>query len=183
MNTCENLTESMRSSKLIFDGVVVHLYEDHVTLPNGKDAVREYVKHIGAVAVLPLTENEEVLCVRQYRYPFHKVLTEIPAGKLDSANENHVEAALRELREETGARCERLTYLGAFYSSPAILDEKIDLYLAEDLSFGDVDPDEDEFLTLQRVPFEEMLQKSLSGELTDAKTVAAVLKAKLLLDL
>ena len=103
MNTSESLIESMRSSKLIFDGIVVHLYEDHVTLPNGKDAVREYVKHIGAVAVLPLTENEEVLCVRQYRYPFHKVLTEIPAGKLDSADEDHVEAALRELREETGA--------------------------------------------------------------------------------
>ncbi|MBQ9131217.1 MAG: NUDIX hydrolase [Clostridia bacterium] len=171
----------MRSSKLIFDGVVVHLYEDHVTLPNGKDAVREYVKHIGAVAVLPLTAEGEVLCVRQYRYPFHKILTEIPAGKLDSATEDHVEAALRELREETGARCESLTYLGSYYSSPAILDEKIDLYLAEGLSFGDVDPDEDEFIEPARIPLPQLVDQVLSGEICDGKTQVAILKVNELL--
>jgi len=178
MNTSENLTESMRSSKLIFDGIVIHLYEDHVTLPNGRDAVREYVKHIGAVAVLPLTENEEVLCVRQYRYPFHKILTEIPAGKLDSADEDHVEAALRELREETGARCEKLTYMGAYYSSPAILDEKIDLYLAEGLSFGDIDPDEDEFIEPVRIPLFQLVDAVLAGEICDGKTQIAILKVQ-----
>lgn len=181
MNTTEHLTESMRSSKLIFDGVVVHLYEDHVTLPNGQDAVREYVKHIGAVAVLPLTENNEVLCVRQYRYPFHNVLTEIPAGKLDSADEDHIEAALRELREETGARCQSLTYLGAYYSSPAILDEKIDLYLAEGLSFGEIDPDEDEFIEPARIPLSQLVDEVLSGEIRDGKTQATVLKVNELL--
>ena len=181
MNTIENLTESMRSSRLIFDGCVVHLYEDHVTLPNGKDAVREYVKHIGAVAVLPLTAENEVLCVRQYRYPYHKILTEIPAGKLDSADEDRVEAALRELREETGARCQALTHLGAYYSSPAILDEKIDIYLAEGLTFGETDPDDDEFLEPVRIPLSQMVDDIMSGEICDGKTQIAVLKVQELL--
>lgn len=171
------LWEKCLSSELIYDGKVVHLYVDQVELPNGMRSTREYVKHIGAVAVLPLTDEGEVICVRQYRYAHGCIMTEIPAGKLDSREEDHIEAALRELREETGARCERLTYLGLFRSTPAILDEKIDLYLAEGLTFGETDPDEDEFLELERVPLCELVDRVMSGEITDGKTQVAILKA------
>ncbi len=181
MNDQSRLFERELSSKLIFDGKVVHLYVDEVELPDGAIATREYVKHIGAVAVLPLTDDGEVICVRQYRHAHRCILTEIPAGKLDSKEEDHVEAALRELREETGARCERLTYLGLFRSTPAILDEKIDLYLAEGLTFGETDPDEDEFLETVWIPLATLVDRVLAGEITDGKTQVAILKTNELL--
>ena len=181
MNDQSRLFERELSSKLIFDGKVVHLYVDEVELPDGAIATREYVKHIGAVAVLPLTDDGEVICVRQYRHAHRCILTEIPAGKLDSKEEDHVEAALRELREETGARCERLTYLGLFRSTPAILDERIDLYLAEGLTFGETDPDEDEFLETVRIPLATLVDRVLAGEITDGKTQVAILKTNELL--
>ena len=171
-----SLEEREISSKLIYDGSVVHLYVDQISLPNGKPAVREYVKHVGAVAVLPLTDQKEVLCVRQYRYAHRCILTEIPAGKLDSKDEDHVEAALRELREDTGALTQTLTHLGTYRSTPAILDEKVDLYLAENLTFGDTDPDEDEFLEIVKIPLSELLEQVMNGEITDGKTQVAVLK-------
>lgn len=174
--TEKDLVERCIASELIYDGQVVHLYVDRVALPDGKTGVREYVRHIGAVAVLPLTENEEVICVRQYRYAHGVVMTEIPAGKLDSRDEDHVEAALRELREETGASCEKLTYLGLFRSTPAILDEKIDLYLAEGLTFGERDPDEDEFLNTVRVPLSDLVEDVMQGRIADGKTQVAILK-------
>ena len=170
------LQETCVSSKLIYDGRVVRLFVDEVSLPNGAHSIREYCRHIGAVAVLPLTDEGEVICVRQFRYAHGCVMTEIPAGKLDSRDEDHVEAALRELREETGARCETLTHLGLFRSTPAILDEKIDLYLAEGLTFGETDPDEDEFLEVDRIPLSELVEQVMRGEITDGKTQVAILK-------
>ena len=172
----ECLKETGVSSELIFDGHVVHLYVDQIRLPDGKPAVREYIRHIGAVAVLPLFEDGTVACVKQYRYPHAEILTEIPAGKLDSKVENHEQAALRELREETGCRCGRLTYLGKFYSSPAILDEVIDLYLAEDLHVGETQYDEDEFLAPARIPLAQLVDLVMTGELPDGKTQAAVMR-------
>lgn len=174
--TEKDLIERCVESQLIYDGRVVHLYVDKVALPDGKEGIREYVRHIGAVAVLPLTENEEVICVRQYRYAHGVVMTEIPAGKLDSRDEDHVEAALRELREETGASCEKLTYLGLFRSTPAILDEKIDLYLAEGLTFGECDLDDDEFLRTERIPLSRLVEDVMQGKIADGKTQVAILK-------
>ncbi len=170
------LEETCVSSKQIYDGRVVRLFVDEVSLPNGARSIREYCRHIGAVAVLPLTDEGEVICVRQFRYAHGCVMTEIPAGKLDSHDEDHVEAALRELREETGARCERLTHLGLYRSTPAILDEKVDLYLAEGLTFGETDPDEDEFLEVDRIPLSELVEQVMRGEITDGKTQVAILK-------
>ena len=172
----ERLEERSLSSELIFDGKVVHLYVDRVSLPDGQSSIREYVKHIGAVAVLPLTDEGEVICVRQYRYAHRCLLTEIPAGKLDRSDEDHVEAALRELREETGATCRTLTHLGLYRSTPAILDEKVDLYFAEGLTFGETDPDDDEFLEVHRIPLSTMVEMVMRGEITDGKTQVAVLK-------
>ena len=172
----KDLVERCVKSELIYDGRVVHLYADQVALPDGSLGLREYVKHIGAVAVLPLTENGEVICVRQYRHAHRMVMTEIPAGKLDSREEDHVKAALRELREETGATCQTLTYLGLFRSTPAILDEKIDLYLAEGLTVGERDLDDDEFLNTARIPLSTLVEDVMEGRITDGKTQVAVLK-------
>jgi len=117
-----------------------------------------------------------VICVRQYRYAVEQVTTEIPAGKLDSPDEDPREAALRELREETGARCKSLTYLGTYLASPAILDEKINLYLARGLDFGETDPDDDEFIDVVHIPLQEMVERVMAGEILDGKTQLAVLK-------
>lgn len=182
MNSKEQfLREERMASRLIFDGRVVHLYVDRVRLPDGKEAEREYMRHIGAVCVLPLDRGGVVHCVRQYRYPHAEVLLEIPAGKLDSKTEDRASAALRELREETGFRCGKLTFLGNIYTSPAILDEVIGLYLAEDLVPGDTHPDEDEFLAPVGVPLEQLVDDVMAGRIPDAKTQLAVMRVAELL--
>ena len=173
----ENLTEKRLSGELIYDGCVVHLWRDEIELPDGGRGVREIVRHVGAVAVLPLTDKGEVICVRQYRYPFAEVLLEIPAGKLDSPDEDVIEAARRELREETGAVAESLVYLGEIDTTPALIDEKIHLYLAKGLSFGERELDEDEFLNTELVPLNELFAQVMRGEIKDAKTQIAVMKA------
>lgn len=175
------LREECVSSRLIFDGRVVQLYVDRVRLPDGREAEREYMRHIGAVCVLPLDRDGVVHCVRQYRYPHGEVLLEIPAGKLDSKTEDRASAALRELQEETGYRCGRLTFLGSIYTSPAILDEVIGLYLAEELTSGETHFDEDEFLAPVAVPLEELADRVMRGEIPDAKTQLAVLRVRELL--
>ena len=173
----EGFEEKCLDSKLIFDGKVLHLYRDDISLPDGKSAFREYCRHIGAVCVIPITNDGEVICVRQYRYPYGEVLLEIPAGKLDFKGEIPDDAVRRELREETGATSGKLTYLGKFYSSPAILDECIYMYMAEDLTFGDTDFDEDEFIEVVKIPLVKMVDMVVSGEISDGKTQAAVMKA------
>ena len=173
--------ETTVSSELIYDGNVIHVYRDDITLPDGKPAYREYNRHIGAVCVIPITDKGEVICVRQYRYPIGDVLLEIPAGKLDYKGEDPDEAVCRELREETGAVCEKLTYLGRFLGSPAILDECIHMYMAEGLTFGDTDPDEDEFIETVRIPLSELVEMIMRGEVPDAKTQLAALRAEKIL--
>ena len=177
----EHLIETCAASKSVFEGKILHVFVDDINLPNGEKGFREYIKHIGAVAVLPLTNDGKVICVRQYRYAVGQVTVEIPAGKLDSPDEDPIEAALRELREETGARCKRLTYLGTYLASPAILDEKINLYLARGLEFGETDPDEDEFIDVVHIPLTEMIERVMAGEILDGKTQLAVLKVNELL--
>ena len=124
--------ESTIESRLIYDGKVLHLYKDDIRLPNGGTSMREYCKHGGAVCVVPLTNEGEVVCVKQYRYALGRVTLEIPAGKLDSPIEDHMEAALRELKEETGYTPRKITPIGDLATSPALLTEIIYMYLAED---------------------------------------------------
>ena len=177
MNDISKFEEKQKSSQLIFDGKVLHLYRDEIFLPNGREAFREFCRHIGAVCVVPVTDEGEIICVKQYRYAVGEVMLEIPAGKLDSKDEDPREAALRELREETGATCKSLTYLGKYLSSPAILDECIHMYMAEGLEFGDTDFDDDEFIETEKIPVDELVAMIMRGEIHDGKTQAAVLRA------
>ncbi len=172
----EQMKESCIHSRNVFDGKVLHVFVDDIRLPDGNTGFREYIKHGGAVAVLPLTEEGEVICVKQYRYAIGRVSMEIPAGKLDSIDEVHEEAALRELREETGAECQTLTFLGTYIGSPAILSERIDVYLAEGLTFGETDFDEDEFIELERKPLKSLVEDAMEGKIMDGKTLFAVFK-------
>ena len=174
-NECEELREAFVSREELYDGHIIHAVKDTVTLPNGKKAFREVVLHPGAVAVVPLAEDGTVYMERQFRYPMNDVLWEIPAGKMDPG-EDPLAAVKRELEEETGLISHRLTDLGLFYPSPAILGEKIRLYLAEELVEGRVHRDEDEFLTVVRVPLDEMVEKIIAGEIPDGKTQAALLR-------
>ena len=175
------LREIQVGSEEIFDGVILHVMRDQVRLPNGHTSVREVIRHVGAVCVVPVTEDGKVAVERQYRYPIDQVITEIPAGKLDSPAEDRLEAAKRELREETGITADRWTDMGLYYGAPAYSDEKITMYLAEGLHMGRQQLDEDEFLNVEYVPMEELVEEVLTGVITDGKTQAAILKASLLL--
>ena len=170
-----DLTERQLSRETIYEGKILHIYRDDVLLPNGRTSVREVAEHPGGVAIVALDENDNVLTVKQYRYAFQTVLEEIPAGKLERG-EDPAAAARRELSEETGASCETLTPLGEILASPGGFTEVLHLYMATGLTFGSQHPDEDEFINFERVPFDALLDRCLSGELRDGKTVAGVLK-------
>ena len=172
------LTEKTLTSREVYRGRILRVREDTVRLPNGKTAEREVAEHPGGVGILAL-DGGDVLLVRQYRYAFSRVLTEIPAGKREPGEEPFV-TAQRELREEIGATAGKWTELGALIASPGCYGEVLYLYMAQELTFGDTHPDEDEFLDVVRMPFDRAVELCMTGELTDAKTVVAVLKGKLL---
>ena len=177
-----DLWEKTMSSQTLFEGKIVTLKVDQAQLPNGALAGREVVEHPGGVCILPLFDDGTVSLVRQFRYPFQEVVAELPAGKLEKG-EAHRPAALRELEEEVGVTCGKLTYLGCLYLSPGFSTEVLHMYLAQELTQGQSHPDDDEFLETERVPFATLAEQVLSGEIVDAKTVALVLKTKLLLGL
>ena len=170
-------------SQTVFDGIVLHVKRDEVSLPNGSEAVREVIRHIGAVCVIPVTENNEVIVERQYRYPIDRVITEIPAGKLDSREEDRLSAIRRELLEETGYTADEWISLGDFHPAPAYSDEYISMYMARGLHPGQRHLDEDEFLDVMTVPLAELVEDVMAGRISDAKTQTAVLKAARLLGL
>lgn len=178
------LKEERIDGRQIFDGKVVNLHCDRVRLPNGHESTREVIRHVGAVCVIPVFDNGDVLIEHQFRYPHGKVLVEIPAGKLDSKSEDHLSAAKREFFEETGYVAERYTFLGELYTTPAFVDEVIGMYLAEGLSMADGKQhlDEDEFLSVERVHIDTLCDMVMRGEIPDAKTQIAVLKVKRILD-
>lgn len=157
-----DMTEKTLESREVYRGRILHVREDRVRLPNGKEGVREVVEHPGGVGILAL-DGDDVLLVKQYRYAFSRVLTEIPAGKREPGEDPFV-TAQREL-----------------IASPGCYGETLYLFLACELTFGETHPDADEFLETVRVPFDEAVELCMSGGLTDAKTVAAILKAKVLL--
>ena len=171
------LYEKKIGSRQIFDGKIVKLFVDDVELPNGQRAIREIVRHPGAVCVIPITDEGDVVMVRQFRYPFGEVLLEIPAGKLEPG-EDPYEAALRELEEESGAVAKKVEHLGEIYTTVAIFDEKIQLYIATGIEFKNAHPDEDEFLEVEKIPLKTLVQMVMRGEIKDSKTQIAILKAE-----
>lgn len=173
----ENLKEQQTASELVFDGKILHLYRDDIRLPNGAPAEREVIRHVGAVCVIPITDDGCAVMERQYRYPVDEVILEIPAGKLDSKTEDHEAAARRELEEETGYQARELIPLGKFYPACAYSDEAIWMYLAKGLVKGDRHLDADEFLDVELIPLKTLVQQVLTGQIPDAKTQIAVLKA------
>ncbi len=169
--TNEQLQEKTISTEPVFSGKVISLQIDTVELPDGTQATREIVRHPGAVAVLAVKDGR-LLLVDQYRQAMARCELEIPAGKLEKG-ENPLEAARRELQEETGYRCGKLTQLHSFYTSPGFADEIIHLYLAEELTEGEMSPDEDEFLEVIEASFDEVQQYIEEGRIADAKTILA----------
>jgi len=176
------LMEKTVESRVLFEGKIITVRLDKAELPNGRVASREVVEHPGGVAVFAMDGQGRVALVRQFRYPLGEVTLELPAGKLEPGEDPRA-SGLRELEEEVGASCGRLTYLGCLYSSPGFSSEVLHMYLAQELTEGACHPDEDEFLSVERIPFSALVEQVRQGEIKDAKTVALVLKAKLLLGL
>ncbi len=177
-----NLNEKQLTAEYIYEGRIIKLRRDTALLPNGKTATREVIEHNGGVCIAALTDENELLFVRQFRYPYFETVLEIPAGKRDSADEDPLACGIRELKEETGATAEKFIPLGELYPSPGYCGEIIWLFAATGLTFGESDLDEDEFLNVERIPLEKAVDMILSGEIKDAKTQAAVLKLKILKD-
>ena len=171
-----NHKEETLSSKQIYQGRILSVYDDTVLLENGHEAKREWVDHNGGVCILALDANGCTYLVRQYRYPYHQEILELPAGKRDSKNEAPIDCAKRELEEEVGLQANNWTFLGEVYPTPGYCAEILYLYLATDQNKTLAHPDEDEFLDVLRLPFDSVLAKVLSGEIKDAKTCVAVLK-------
>lgn len=166
--------EKTVSSELLFDGKIIKLYCDKVELENSSYTEREIVRHNGGVAVLAIDDEDNVLFVRQFRYPYGEVLLELPAGKLNPGEDPAV-CGLRELEEETGYTAEEFKLLGEIYPTPGYTDEHLYLYVAEKLVFKGQRLDEDEFVTVLKIPYGEAVEKCLNGEIKDAKTIIAIL--------
>jgi len=161
----------------VYDGKLLHIDRDRVLLPNGRETVLEMVRHPGASAVVPFVTEEEILLVRQFRYATGGYILEAPAGTLDPGEEPRA-CAMREVEEEVGYRPGRLQPLGWVYTTPGFTDERIHLWTAHDLTPSRQKLDADEVLTVVRLSFEDALAKAYAGEITDAKTLCALMLAR-----
>ncbi|OEF98469.1 NUDIX domain-containing protein [Desulfuribacillus alkaliarsenatis] len=168
------MEEKRLERQQVFAGKILDVYKDTVSLPNGNVATREVVEHAGAVAVLAIDEQGQIVMVRQYRYPMQEVMLEIPAGKLE-ANEEPLECAKRELEEETGYIAANWEKIFSLYTSPGFANEVIHIFLARDLQYVGCNPDDDEFVEAFKASVEVTIEDINSGMIRDAKTVSAVL--------
>ena len=160
---------------LAYEGTVIKVYKDHMKFANGNTAEWDFIHHDGAAAVLPVTEDGKILMVRQYRNALDRYTLEIPAGKLDSPDEAKIDCAYRELEEETGYRCDHLEYLMSVNTTIAFCDEALDIFLARDLKKTHQHLDPDEEIEVEAWELSDLLKRIYAGELTDGKTVSAIL--------
>ncbi|MCQ2471313.1 MAG: NUDIX hydrolase [Clostridia bacterium] len=172
------LEEKTIKKNYIYNGRIINLRRDDAELPDGRPCVREVVEHNGGVCVAALTDDEELIFVRQFRYPYMDILLELPAGKLEKG-EDAFPAGKRELLEETGYEAAEYDFLGKFYPSCGYTDEIIYLYLAKNLTFKGQHLDDDEFVDLEKIPLKKAVQMVLNNEIPDGKTQAAILKTYL----
>ena len=177
-----DLTEKRKSRELLVEGVLLTVYRDTVTLPDGGESVREWVKHPGASAVVPLFEDGSTLLVRQFRYPPQREFLEVPAGKLDVEGEDPAAVARRELEEEVGHTAARLTRVGETYPCIGYADEVIHLFLAEGLTPVHSETEHDEFVVPVRMPLAEAVARARRGEILDAKSTVALLLVQAFLE-
>jgi len=175
-----DLKETRIASEQKFSGRLIKLYLDQVELPNGQTSSREWIDHPGAVCLIPILPDDKICLIRQFRYGPGEEFIEIPAGKLDSG-EAPLECAYRELEEETGYRANKLTFLTNIHPAIGFSNEKMWMYLAEDLEKYENKLDQDEFLELLPTPLEKALDWIWSGKITDVKTIIGLLWAKRLL--
>ncbi len=173
------LIETFVSSEEIFNGRLLHVFRDTVELPNGKHSTREYIRHNGAVAVVPVDEDGNVYMVRQYRHAVGRVTLEIPAGKIDRGEEP-LAAAERELSEETGLLNAAYEHIGNLLPSVAYTSEVIYMYIARGFTVGEQHTDPDEFVQVVKIPLTELVKMVMSGQIEDSKSQAAILKANLI---
>ena len=174
------LTEKKISRKVIYEGKIINVYNDTVLLPNGKETHRELVEHHGGVCVAALTDEGNLLFVRQFRYPYGRVLLELPAGQLEKG-EDPLSAGMRELEEECGVVAEKVFPMGTVYPTVAYCTEIIHLFLAQGLSKTRQHLDDGEFLSVEEIPLKEAVKLVMNGEISDSKTVALILKTEKLL--
>lgn len=176
-----DLTEKTLGTKNIFDGRIINVHLDEVELPDGSRSSREVVEHSGGVCVAALTENGGLFFVRQYRYPYKKVLLELPAGKLEKG-EDPLTAGVRELEEECGVTADSVVPMGTVYPTVAYCSEIIHLFLARGLHSTEQHLGDGEFLSVEEIPLEEAVKMVMDGKISDSKTVALVLKTARLRD-
>lgn len=174
----KNLTESRIHSEKLVDGKLLKVYRDRVELPNRKEAIREWIDHPGASAVVPIFEDGTTLLVRQFRYPSRRTFLEVPAGKIDKPNEDPKDVAARELEEETGWRGSRFSALGSLYPCIGYSNEIIHFYLAEELEKGKRDLGDGEFMEVVPMGFAEAVDLVAAGEIVDMKSAVAIMFAQ-----
>ena len=175
-----SFSEKTLKRKEIFNGKIITVHVDDVELSDGSVSFREVVEHSGGVCVAAITDENELLMVRQFRYPFSRELIEVPAGKLDKGEEP-MSAGIRELEEECGVMAEKIISLGTIYPTVAYCSEIIYMYAAKGLKNTAQHLDEGEFLGVEKVKIEDAVQMVMEGKICDAKTVAAVLKVSKLI--
>ncbi|MCH5297318.1 MAG: NUDIX hydrolase [Ruminococcus sp.] len=175
------LTEKTLSSKTVFDGRILHITVDDIELPDGTTSKREVVNHPGGVVIAALDNENNLLFVRQFRYPYKEVVLELPAGKLEKGS-TPLENGKRELLEETGAEGYSYISLGQIYPSPGYTNEIIHMYACKIKNMGDSRPDEGEFVNLEKIPLNKAVEMVLNNQIPDAKTQIAVLKTAMLLE-
>ncbi len=166
--------EKTLESKRVYEGRIINLRLDSVVLENGNTAMREVVEHPGAVGIVALKENGDIVMVKQYRKAVEQVLLELPAGKLEQG-EDPADCAARELTEETGYTAGDLRYLVSFYTSPGFSNEVMHMFLATDLKEGKNDPDDDEMVETVEISRDRAIDMILKGEIKDGKTIAGIL--------
>eukprot|EP01037_Dinobryon_pediforme_P023093 gene23093-24444_t len=165
-----HLQESKVDGELVYEGHFLKVQRDVIRLPDGKQAAREFIRHPGAVVILPVFEDGSVLLERQFRYPLDQVFIEFPAGKID-AGEDYLACAKRELQEETGYTATEWQFVCTIHNAIAYSDEHLELYLARGLQAGERKLDEGEFLDVFSMPLTELLEQIRQGKVTDVKTL------------
>ncbi len=169
------LFEKTVEKNYVYEGKIINVRRDKAELHNGNPCTREVVEHNGGVCVAALTENKELIFVRQFRYPYMEVVLELPAGKLEKG-EDPFEAGKRELEEETGTVAGKYYDLGKFYPTPGYCGEIIHLYAASDLTATQMNPDEDEFLEVEKIHIDKAVDMVINNEIRDGKTIALIMK-------